>query len=111
LESILEALYKYIIQSNVRITPDEKLMQKIIKRGRENLNEFFKRVVKYYIEYQEAEDTKSVQTIKNEFYNEFHDDFLCTIPSLLHKFLLEKGVDDIVEYRPPLKDPPLKSHW
>ena len=29
-----------------------------------------------------------------------HDGFLCTISTLLHKFLLEKGVCDIIQYRP-----------
>jgi hypothetical protein len=31
--------------------------------------------------------------------------------SLLHKFLLDKGEGDIIEYRPLLKNPPPKSNW
>jgi hypothetical protein len=30
---------------------------------------------------------------------------------LLHKFLLDKGVRDIVEYRPLLANPPPNSNW
>jgi hypothetical protein len=63
------------------------------------------------IEDQAIKDRESIQTIKNKFYMKLHDGFLCTIPSLLHKFLLYKGVDDIVEYQPPLKNPPPNSNW
>jgi hypothetical protein len=67
--------------------------------------------MKDYIEEKEIEDRESVQTIKNKFYTKLHDDFLCTIPSLLHKFILDKGVGDIIEYRTLLKNPPPNSNW
>jgi hypothetical protein len=73
-------------------------MHKIINIGRKNLNEWFERIMQDYMEEKGIEDRDSVQTIKNKFYTELHDEFLCTIPSLLHKFLLDKGVSDIVQY-------------
>jgi hypothetical protein len=94
-----------------KLTPDEKLMHKIINGGRTNLNEWFEKIMHDYIEEQAIEDRESVKTIKNKFYIELHDGFLCIVPSLLHKFLLDKGVRDIVEYRPLLKNPPLNSNW
>jgi hypothetical protein len=38
-------------------------------------------------------------------YIDLHEGFLCTIPTMLHKFLLDKGVSDIVEYWPRLGTP------
>jgi hypothetical protein len=60
LEAILEALYEYIIQSNAQTHSDEKLMHKIINRGRKNMNEWFKRIVKDYIEDQAVKDGESI---------------------------------------------------
>jgi hypothetical protein len=80
----------------------EKLMHKIINGGRTNPNEWFERIVRDYIEEQAIEYRESVETIKNKFYIELHDGFMCTIMSLLHKFLLDKGVRDIIKYRTPL---------
>lgn len=42
---------------------------------------------------------------------ELHDEFLCTIPRLLHKFLLHKGVGNFVKFQPQLGTPPQNSHW
>lgn len=94
-----------------RPTFDEQLMHKIINGVRTNLNKWVERIVEDYIEDQAVEYRESVQTIKNKFYMELHDGFLCTVRSLLHKFLLDKGIGDIVEYRPPLKNPPPNSNW
>jgi hypothetical protein len=53
----------------------------------------------------------SLDTIKDKFYIELLEGFLCTIPILLHKFLLDKGIDNIVEFQPRLSTPPQNSHW
>jgi len=42
---------------------------------------------------------------------ELHEIFLCTIPRMIHKFLLNKGVGDIVEFRPQIGTPPQNSNW
>jgi hypothetical protein len=94
-----------------KLTPDEKLMHKIINGGRTNLNEWFENIVHDYIEEQVIEDRESVETIKNKFYIELHNVFLCTIPSLLHKFLLDKGVQGHCRIPTPLKNPPPNSNW
>jgi len=86
-------------------------MHTIIKGGRKNQNEWFERIVEYYIEYQAVEYRELVQNIKNKFYIELHYGFLYTIPSMLYTFLLDKGADDIVDYRPPLTNPPPNSNW
>jgi hypothetical protein len=94
-----------------KLTPDEKLMYKIFNGGRKNINDWLKIIVKYYIEDQVVEDRESVQIIKNKFYTVLHDEFLCTALSLLHKFLLDKGFNDIIQYRPPLQYPLPNSNW
>jgi hypothetical protein len=63
-----------------------------------NLHEWVERIAKDYITEQAIEDQTSLDTIKDKFYMELHDVFLCTIPRLLHKFFLDKGVGDIVEF-------------
>jgi hypothetical protein len=86
-------------------------MHKIINGGRKNMNEWFDRIMQDYIEEQAIKDRESEQTIKNKFYTKLHDGFLCTVLSLLQKFLLDKGAGDIIEYRPLLKNPPPNSNW
>jgi len=49
--------------------------------------------------------------MKNILYIELHDEFLYTISSLLHKFILDKGFGDIVKYQTLLKNLPLNSNW
>jgi hypothetical protein len=81
-----------------KLTPDEKLTLKLTNGGRMNLHEWVERIVEDYITEQAIEDRTSLDTIKDKFYTELHDGFLCTIPRLLHKFLLDKGIGDIVEF-------------
>jgi hypothetical protein len=84
------------------LTADEKLGLKLTNRGRINLHDWFERVVEDYISEQVVEDRTSLDRIKENFYTDLHKGFLCTIPTILRKFLLDKGVGDIVEYRPRL---------
>jgi hypothetical protein len=76
-------------------------MHKIINGGRENLNEWVDRIVEDYIEDQAVEYRDSIQAIKKNLYMELHNGFLCIVPSLLHEFLLDKGVGYC-----PTTDPP-----
>jgi hypothetical protein len=93
-----------------RLTPNEQLMHKIINEGRKNMNKWFERILQDYIEEQANEDRDSIQTIENKFSIEIYDGFICTVLSLLQKFLLDKGAGNIVEYVPLLKIPPSNSN-
>jgi len=73
-----------------KLTLDELLILKITNRGSENLNEWFERIIKDYIEEQAIEDRSSIKTIKDKFYTDLHDNFVFTIPSLLQNFYLDK---------------------
>ena len=45
------------------------------------------------------------------FYIDLTEQFLCSLPTLLFKFLIEKGVVHIVEPHPSLREPPPNSNW
>ena len=47
----------------------------------------------------------SFDQIKSIFHNDFHESFVCTIPTLLFKFLIDKDIAHIVKPRPPLSIP------
>jgi hypothetical protein len=77
---------------------DEKLTLKITNKSGTNLHECVERIIQDYITEQTIEDRTSLDTIKDKFYMELHDRFLCTIPKLLHNFLPDKGIGNIVEF-------------
>ena len=92
-------------------TKEQQLLDKLFRGGRTNLLEWFEKITDDFCEEQAIEDRTSVETVKAKFYTEFTDQFLCTLPSLLFKFLIEKGAGHIVEPRPPLCEPLLNTNW
>jgi hypothetical protein len=70
-----------------------------------NMHDWLKRIIQDYISKQVIEDRMSLNKIKEKFYIDLHDIFFCMVPTLLHKFLLDKGVNDIFKYRPRLGTP------
>ena len=75
------------------------------------MSEWFKEIVDGFYEEQVVEDRTSVETIKEKFYTDLTEQFLCSLPTLLFNFLIEKGVGHIVESRPSLHRPPLNLNW
>ena len=73
--------------------------------------EWFEKIFDDFSEEQAIEDRTSVETIKEKFYTNLTEQFLCSLPTLLFKFLIEKGVGYIVEPRPSLRRPPLNPSW
>ena len=73
-------------------TKDQQLLEKLIREGRTNLSEWFKRITDEFCEEQASEDRTLVETIKKKFYIDLTEQFLCSLPTLLFKFLIEKGV-------------------
>ena len=78
-------------------TKEEQLLEKLIRGGRTNLSKWFKKIVDDFCEEQAVEDRTSVETVKDKFYIDLTEQFLCSLPTLLFKFLIEKGVGHIVE--------------
>ena len=76
---------------------EEQLLQKLIRGGRANLSEWFKKIADDFCEEQAVEDRTSVETVRQKFFTEFTDQFLCSLPTLMFKFLIERGAGHIVE--------------
>ena len=91
-------------------TKDQQILEKLIRRGRTNLLEWFEKITDEFYEEQAVEDKTSVETINKKFYTDLTEQFLCSLPTLLFKFLIEKGVGHIVEPRPSLHGPPLNPN-
>ena len=73
--------------------------------------EWFEKIADEFCEEQAIEDRTSVETVKEKFYTDLIKQFLCSLPTLLFKFLIEKGVGHIVEPRPSLHELPSNSNW
>ena len=91
-------------------TKEQQLLEKLIRGGQTNLSEWFEKIVDDFYEEQAFEDRTSVETVKEKFYTNFTEQFLCSLPTLLFKFLIEKGVAHIVEPRPSLHEQPTNSN-
>ena len=66
------------------------------------MSEWFEKITDDFYEEQAVKDRNSVETVKEKFYTNITEQFLCSLPNLLFKFLIEKGAGHIVEPRPPL---------
>lgn len=77
---------------------DARLLLKLSNDRRTNLHEWLESILEDYCEEQVVEDQTSIERIKTIFYDDLHDSFFCTIPTLLHYFFLEKGAGHIVDY-------------
>ena len=75
------------------------------------MSKWFEKIVNDFCEEQAVEDRTSVETVKEKFYTNLTEQFLCSLPTLLFKFLIEKGVGHIVEPRPSLQKLPSSSSW
>ena len=73
--------------------------------GRTNLSEWDEPIVDKFCEEKAIDERASFDNIKSCFHDDLHEIFLCTIPTLLFKFLIDKGVAHIVEPRPLLVEP------
>ena len=96
---------------NPEVTKDQQLLEKLIRGGRTNLSEWFEKIADEFCQEQAIEERTSVETIQKKFYTYLIEQFLCSLPTLLFKFLIEKGVGHIVEPLPSLRGPPSNSNW
>ena len=90
---------------------EQQLLEKLIRGGRTNVLEWFEKITDDFCEEQGVEDRTSMETVKEKFYIDLTEQFLCSLLTLLFKFLIEKGVGHIVEPRPSLHELPSNSNW
>ena len=91
-------------------TKDQQLLEKLIHGGRTNMSEWFEKIADKFCKEQVVEDRTLVETVKEKFYTDLTEQFLCSLPTLLFKFLIEKGVGHIVKPLPSLREPPQNSN-
>ena len=70
-----------------------------------NLSEWTEQIVDDFYEKHAIDERDSVDNIKKWFHDDFYETFLCTMPTLLFKFLIDKGIAHIVKPRLPLLEP------
>ena len=83
----------------------------MIKGGRTNLIEWFEKITEEFYQEQAMEERVSVESIERRFYIDFTEQFLCSLPTLLFKFLIDNEVGHIIEPRPSLRKPPPNTNW
>ena len=64
------------------------------------MSEWFEKIADDFCEEQAVEDRTSVEIVKEKFYTDLTKQFMCSLPTLLFKFLIEKGVGHIIEPHP-----------
>ena len=83
---------------------NRQLLHKLTNGGKTNLSEWVENIIDNFCEEQAIDERTLYDIIKDHFHDDFHESFLCTIPTLF-KFLIDKGVAHIVKPRPPLVEP------
>ena len=73
-------------------TKDQQLLEKLIRGRRTNLSEWFEKITDEFCKDQAVQERTSVETIKKKFYTDLIEQFLCSLPTLLFWFFIEKGV-------------------
>ena len=92
-------------------TKDQQLLEKLIRGGRTNPSEWFENIDDELCEEQAIEERISMETIQKKLYTDLTEQFLCSLLTLLFKFLIEKRVGHIVEPHPLLHEPPQNTNW
>ena len=75
------------------------------------MSEWFERITDEFCEEQAMEERVSIKSIEKRFYTDLTEQFLCSLPTLFFKFLIEKGVGHIVEPHPSLREPSPNTNW
>ena len=75
------------------------------------MSEWFEKITDEFCEEQAMEERVSVESIEKRFYTDLTKNFLCSLLTLLFKFLIMNGVGHIIEPRPSVCEPPPNSNW
>ena len=75
---------------NTELNKDQQLLEKLVRGGRTNLSKWFENITNEFFKEQAIEERTSVETIHKKLYTDLTEQFLCSLPTLLFKFLIEK---------------------
>ena len=74
------------------------------------MSEWFEKIANKFCEECVIEERVSLKSIEKRFYNDFTDGFLFSLLTMLFKFLINKGVGNIVERHPSLIETPSNTN-
>ena len=74
---------------------DQELLKKLICGGRTNLSKWFEKIADGFCQEQAVEERVSVEIIEKIFYTDFTEQFICSLTTLLFKFLINIGIGHI----------------
>ena len=94
-----------------KATKDQELLKKLIWGGITNLSEWFEKIANEFCQEQEVEERVSIECIEKRFDTDFIKQFICSLPTMLFKFLIDRGVGHIVKPQPSLIEPPTNTNW
>ena len=75
------------------------------------MSEWFGKITDEFCVDRAMEERVYVNSIEARFYNDFTEQFLCSLLNLLSIFLIDRGVGNIVEPHPSLIELPLNTNW
>ena len=73
--------------------------------------EWFEKITDELCQEQAVEERVSIKTIEKRFYTDFIEKFLCSLSTLLFKFLIHRGVGHIVKTHLSLVELPSNTNW
>ena len=74
------------------------------------MSEWFEKITDEFFQEHALEERVLVETIEKRFYTEFIEQFLFSILTLFFRFLIDRGVANIVEPHPSLIETPLNTN-
>ena len=75
------------------------------------MSKWFEIIIDELYEEQAVNKIISVDSIKERFYNNLIEQFMCSLSTLLFKFLINKCAGQIVEPHSLLINPPSDTNW
>ena len=87
------------------------MISKLINGRRTNLYEWCEKLVDDLSQECAIKEWVSIDDADKIFYNDLTELFLCALPIVLFKFLIERGVEHIVDPWPLLLPPLPNSNW
>ena len=95
-----------------KATKDQELLEKLIQGRQTNLQSGLKISQTNSVRNKpQKKKLWSIESMEKRFYTDLTEQFLCSLLTLLFKFLIEKGVGHIVEPRPSLRELPPNTYW
>lgn len=81
------------------------LMKKMKNDGQTNLSKWFEMIVAKFYGEQSIKEHIAFNEVKYKFCDDLNDTYMCIVPTIIFKFLIDKVISHIVKPQPPLAIP------